>query len=1235
MKPNTNESSRLRSSTLRRPGISSGPTLALAALMLAGLVSPSCKLGADGTPRRGRRAPAISVALPGRLAMRGAAADSNDADAGQDARPDGGRGSGGAADPAIDQCLTNNGGCDPLVSCTMTASGRRCGPCPEGYSGSGETGCVDIDECLTDNGGCDPRVACENTSGGRRCGPPRRGYSNRGVREIADVDECLTNNGGCDPLVACTNTPDGRRCGPCPAGYAGGGETGCVDVDECLTNNGGCDPLVACANTDGGRTCGPCPAGYAGGGETGCANVDECQVDHGGCDPQVVCENTPGGRLCGSCPAGFYGSGETGCADIDECRIDNGGCDPRDMCVNMPGGLRCVTPPEVEPTQIVDGVDECSLGIASCGAGSTCADDSVGYHCECEDGFAPTADRACAAAAGPDCHSLVGRVAGLAGAAAVTLGSDGYLSSLPVGADGAFAFFGVPPGAHFLKLEATGHESELARTIVVPDDAAACARSIVVPDMQARPLEQGDFCFHWEEDVSRSGYQVSAWVNEPARIAFLGEPVDSPDLMAADALRRDFQILLSDEELAWTQEHAYRLHQTMKTIPQLVEGPSKWVLTSEHLPDDIIIDHEENLVVISQDAFVYAAPRLVLLDGLRGTFYSKRLHHAATMFVTHEGESLDAVERILGQRFGVTTVIGDYRALTDEHADRFQEFHPDELLDIIDMFEEMPAGYRVVPGLSYLVRRKDGQPHPLYPGAPAVAWPTRHVESYIEFMDTAFLSNLDHMHRLIIHEKSHFLWSRLFTEELKQAWIEVGQWYQNPDDPSGWSTRSTTEFVSAYAHLVNPDEDMAESLSYFILDPGALQSRSLPKYEFIRDRIMHGDRYVQTVREDLTFQVLNLYPDYAYPGKIRRVDVCVEGEPEADKTVTVEIELHTMEGVLDGASNAFLRLSSEANTHTDMYLSPANERGSVLRGAKRLSRYSKAGLWFTDQIVVVDSVGNQRLEGVDDFGWRMYVNNPLEDLTPPRYVPGSIAIQRSDDVLVQGGIDHDIQRVRVTWAVEEDVSMGSGNPSYATLINPSAGIYRMESYGSFDAATSTATVDFLIKEFNASGDYEVSYISMADEALNSSGQRFSDAPEDEPAPTVTIVTPNPDATGPELELNDIDVSAAPTRPDAPNGETLVQIDYRARDDASGLGVVGYLLLDPQGLSHGQYHYHRNFYTEFFDGDPTAWEDYEIDVVLPVGSAPGTWGLQLMELSDKAGNRTSYDFTEIIHFEVAE
>ena len=72
---------------------------------------------------------------------------------------------------------------------------------------------------------------------------------------------------------------------------------------------------------------------------------------------------------------------------------------------------------------------------------------------------------------------------------------------------------------------------------------------------------------------------------------------------------------------------------------------------------------------------------------------------------------------------------------------------------------------------------------------------------------------------------------------------------------------------------------------------------------------MHGTRYISQIREDLTFQVYNLYPDLVYPGRIIRVDIQVVGEPEADKQIMVELELHG-ESDFDNAQASLVRLFS-------------------------------------------------------------------------------------------------------------------------------------------------------------------------------------------------------------------------------------------------------------------------------------------------------------------------------------
>jgi hypothetical protein len=147
----------------------------------------------------------------------------------------------------------------------LPRGGRTCGPCPGGYEGSGLTNCTDIDECLTANGGCDSLSTCSNAPGGRTCGPCPTGYEGSGATSCTDINECLTANGGCDPLASCTNTPGSRTCGPCPGGYDGNGASGCVDRNECALGTHGCSINATCTNSPGSYSC-TCNTGFTGDG---------------------------------------------------------------------------------------------------------------------------------------------------------------------------------------------------------------------------------------------------------------------------------------------------------------------------------------------------------------------------------------------------------------------------------------------------------------------------------------------------------------------------------------------------------------------------------------------------------------------------------------------------------------------------------------------------------------------------------------------------------------------------------------------------------------------------------------------------------------------------------------------------------------------------------------------------------------------------------------------------------
>ena len=502
------------------------------------------------------------------------------------------------------------------------------------------------------------------------------------------------------------------------------------------------------------------------------------------------------------------------------------------------------------------------------------------------------------------------------------------------------------------------------------------------------------FNYHWEITEEVQGADRATEV-APVKVIFLDEPIQVASHSASLRLMQKYSVYLGTE---WSPARAYQLLQTFESVPQpannLYEETatvpySLWNLTKNHVQDDIAVDIEsgQKIVTISDEAFAYADTQLAEIEGVRGRFFSRRLHHAVVRYVTDGGRDRFVLEDILNERYGVSLNVPDYgeltRSTTGEHGGRFTTFKNEEVVALVNTLEEFPQGMHKIQGLKYLIRRLDGTPHPLYPSAPAVAWIGA---GYIEFMESAFQAQgADYIHRLILHEKGHFLWAYLFDEQLKQDWIQLGGWYENPDDADGWSTTKQTEFVSAYAHGHNPNEDMAESISYYIVNPDQLRSRSPAKYQFIQDRIMHGTRYISRIREDLTFEVYNLYPDVVYPGRIIRVDIQVSGAPETDKQIVIELEIHRT-GKFDAATASVVRIFSPQGTFFDVWLYPigpdgANtvDAGHILRGEEALSRYAATGYWAPDTITLSDAQGNERHQSQTDFGWKLYINNPLAD----------------------------------------------------------------------------------------------------------------------------------------------------------------------------------------------------------------------------------------------------------------
>ncbi len=755
--------------------------------------------------------------------------------------------------------------------------------------------------------------------------------------------------------------------------------------------------------------------------------------------------------------------------------------------------------------------------------------------------------------------------------------------------------------------------------------------------------------YHWAIDEVPSG-QETVFVPQPIEVEIEDTGIKTSISDSASAILAErFRVYLSPQ---WDADKAYLLLQALQDMTQGYLGslssqrnPSYWILSDAHVAQDIDLGPDVEveygslrMITIASEAFTYAQPFVAKIDGIQGRYFSKRLWRAVLRFATYipgMGIQHNEIDRLLQENYGVTVHVPDYEALTGEPADKFDKFTYEEIIGIMVMFEEYPSGMHVTQGLEYLIRRAPD---------PFVEYAARANTGagYIEFTDEAFIDGVTHdTQRIILHEKAHFLWSYLFEEQLKADWIELGGWYY---EDGRWLTTNQTEFVSDYAHGVNPNEDMAESIAYYIVAPDKLRSRSPAKYAFIQNRIMHGTRYISQIREDLTFVVYNLYPDYVYPGEVIRVDVTVAGEPEGPKRVEIEIETHT-ENELDYSTwgRVFFRLlNGNSNRQSSFYVDLGAE-GNILRGKTTVQAYEAKGYYTLTQVSTFDANRLTRYNS-GAFGLQIYINNTYEDLYPPQYVPNSANLSVSDAYTDKN--EH-YYTVTATWQVKEDRQL-SGNTYMSAeggdayyLSSSSAGSTAYASPVSREGDIWTLKATFVFPHYMPGGVYELKRLYFSD-AVNRESAWLPKI--DDQVPKVTIETKHPDTAPPTLDVNKITVDAEPANPEDPNGQTFVTVEYYVKDDISGFEKGSIRIRDPLGSERGYpiagpYTYSRTRYSPtkeiYFQDDPDVFREYTASIVLPEGSAPGIWGIIGISVTDKAKNTIYHDFTEITRFEVTE
>jgi syndecan 4 len=144
----------------------------------------------------------------------------------------------------IDECGSASP-CSSLVTCQNTPGGFNCPSCPTGYAGVSKSGsglqdattniqnCTDINECSTNNGGCDSKTNCTNKPGTFECGPCPFKYTGTGLTGCTLGDYCLLGLDNCHAQHGlCESTGPGQFKCKCKPGYGGTGVYCALDSDQ-------------------------------------------------------------------------------------------------------------------------------------------------------------------------------------------------------------------------------------------------------------------------------------------------------------------------------------------------------------------------------------------------------------------------------------------------------------------------------------------------------------------------------------------------------------------------------------------------------------------------------------------------------------------------------------------------------------------------------------------------------------------------------------------------------------------------------------------------------------------------------------------------------------------------------------------------------------------------------------------------------------------------------------------
>ncbi|GAB64750.1 sporozoite invasion-associated protein 1 [Plasmodium cynomolgi strain B] len=730
----------------------------------------------------------------------------------------------------------------------------------------------------------------------------------------------------------------------------------------------------------------------------------------------------------------------------------------------------------------------------------------------------------------------------------------------------------------------------------------------------------------------------------------------------------------------WGSEYSDRLLSVLSGFPECVQlvtfdkeerarqrKHQRWILVHEDLGafDMDVEIYDENdkdyskTVRVSSSAFEYSKKQ-VKTSGSNGNYYSRRLEKVLIRSILSDDYGLFV--NYFEEKHGVRLLDPERDPIQVEEVTGYSknDYQPwsqnvEEIVELATSWDEYPKGFQKVNGLKYLARRKNGLKHPVYPTAPAVAFPAGPSRnSFIEFMESAFINYRDISH-LVLHEIGHFIYINTMSVDLRKEWITQGEWYEEPLSPSKWATKNETGFVSAYAHDKTPGEDFAESIAAFVLNPKLLNSRSHQKYSWIKNNLFSGSFYVTSGKHQ--FEVINLgNQTFYYPGKVKKVRVDVKGSPSENKKVQIHVDLLSSKDNKGCAKYAHARFFSEQQTFRDVffYTADRSECSFSLYAEFEVNATESKGKWVVESLSFTGKNDIKRYTGLGSMVLYMYVNNQNEDVEQP------IPLLDSVQIYPYNGNGSEDSLLRLSMLILEDTTLKIHGGSFVNFASTDSESYSYgnHTYASYDPEFDVEVIknDYFVRDIATNGFRQVNIEACkAHTSMNVSnlkcfqvmnpvhipkyciGSRYffrQIAVEDDAGnQNVLNVTSNKyyadlrsstrrDRTQPTI--TGVKVTSKPAN-DQHDGETEVTVDFGVYDDLSGVYYVYIHLRDPHGGIHTS-HVNRTLLPQGKD-----YKQVTHTILLPKGSMAGTWILDEIKAVDLCKNesRNVYSYSVFV------